>query len=174
MGDAEESADSDRYYCRQVEQADGFVRPMARLTHPGGAEHRCSPPLRRLRLHRPIQLSLALSAGMSSAALVAGNASSTSRPKTRPGLASSCMRCTASRYSCRRVQILVGRREEIGDPLWQHPGMAVWCHRVPASRHANPRRSQRPMDQAMPPGAGWKERDRRPVQRRSRCCGRKG
>jgi 1-pyrroline-5-carboxylate dehydrogenase len=32
MGDAEESADLIDYYCQQVEEADGFVRPMNRIT----------------------------------------------------------------------------------------------------------------------------------------------
>src|SRR6185312_10458478 len=32
MGDAEESADLIDYYCAQVEEADGFVRPMGRIT----------------------------------------------------------------------------------------------------------------------------------------------
>ncbi|MFL5447155.1 MAG: aldehyde dehydrogenase family protein, partial [Gemmatimonadales bacterium] len=32
MGDAEESADLIDYYCQQVEDADGFVRPMSRIT----------------------------------------------------------------------------------------------------------------------------------------------
>jgi len=73
MGDAEESADLIDYYCQQVEDANGFVRQMARVTP---VEHNTDVlrPYGVFACIAPFNFPLALSAGMSSAALVAGNA----------------------------------------------------------------------------------------------------
>src|SRR5438034_7321214 len=70
MGDAEESADLIDYYCQQVEDANGFVRQMARVTP---VEHNTDvrPPYGVFACIAPFNFPLALSAGMSSAALVA-------------------------------------------------------------------------------------------------------
>ncbi len=54
MGDAEESADLIDYYCQQLEDANGFVREMAKVT-PDRAQHRRAATLRSVRLHRPLQ-----------------------------------------------------------------------------------------------------------------------
>ena len=73
MGDAEESADLIDYYCEQVEEADGFVRPMGRIT----AVERNTDVLRPYGVFTciaPFNFPLALSTGMSSAAIMAGNA----------------------------------------------------------------------------------------------------
>ncbi|HEX4629124.1 MAG TPA: aldehyde dehydrogenase family protein, partial [Gemmatimonadales bacterium] len=72
MGDAEESADLIDYYCQQLEDASGFVRPMARVT----AIERNTDVLRPYGVFAciaPFNFPLALSTGMSAAALVAGN-----------------------------------------------------------------------------------------------------
>ena len=55
LGDVEESADLIDYYCDQIEQADGFVRPMQPL---GPAEHNSqrAPSVRRLGGHLAVQL----------------------------------------------------------------------------------------------------------------------
>ena len=73
MGDAEESADLIDYYCQQVEDADGFVRPMARIT-PVERNTDVLRPYGVFACIAPFNFPLALSAGMSSAALAAGNA----------------------------------------------------------------------------------------------------
>jgi 1-pyrroline-5-carboxylate dehydrogenase len=123
MGDAEESADLIDYYCQQVEEADGFVRPMSRITP---VEHNTDVlrPYGVFACIAPFNFPLALSAGMSSAALVAGNTVVYKPAEDTPwtGL---------KLYEVYRdaglpagvVNLLVGRREEIGDPLWQHPGV---------------------------------------------------
>ena len=71
-GDAEESADLLRYYCDQVEQADGFVKPLGRLL-PG--EETCSVlrPYGVWGVISPFNFPMALAAGMSGGALAAGN-----------------------------------------------------------------------------------------------------
>ena len=73
MGDAEESADLIDYYCAQVEEADGFVRPMGRIT-PIERNTDVLRPYGVFACIAPFNFPLALSAGMSSAALAAGNA----------------------------------------------------------------------------------------------------
>jgi 1-pyrroline-5-carboxylate dehydrogenase len=121
MGDAEESADLIDYYSGQVEDADGFVRPMARIT-PIERNTDVLRPYGVFACIAPFNFPLALSAGMSSAALAAGNAVVYKPAEDTPW--------TGLRlYEIYRdagvppgvFNILIGPREEIGDPLWQHP-----------------------------------------------------
>ena len=123
MGDAEESADLIDYYCGQMEDADGFVRRMAQIT-PVERNTDVLRPYGVFACIAPFNFPLALSAGMSSAALVAGNTVVYKPAEDTPwtGL---------ELYQVYRdagvppgaFQILIGRREQIGDPLWQHPGI---------------------------------------------------
>ncbi|MEZ0333310.1 MAG: aldehyde dehydrogenase family protein [Gemmatimonadales bacterium] len=123
MGDAEESADLIDYYCGQVEEADWFVRPMGRVT-PIERNTDVLRPYGVFTCIAPFNFPLALSAGMSSAALVAGNAIIYKPSEDTPW--------TGLRlYEIYRdaglpdgvFNFLVGRREEIGDAIWQHPGV---------------------------------------------------
>jgi 1-pyrroline-5-carboxylate dehydrogenase len=123
MGDAEESADLIDYYCSQVEEADGFVRPMGRIT----AIERNTDVLRPYGVFvciAPFNFPLALSTGMSSAALMAGNAvvykPSEEAPWTGFRLAEIYR---DAGLPAGVFNFLVGRREAIGDALWQHPGV---------------------------------------------------
>jgi 1-pyrroline-5-carboxylate dehydrogenase len=123
MGDVEESADLIDYYAQQVEEADGFVRPMARIT-PIERNTDVLRPYGVFTCIAPFNFPLALSAGMSSAALVAGNAvvykPAEDTPWTGLGL-----------YEAYRdagmppgvFNLLFGHGTEIGDPLWQHDGV---------------------------------------------------
>src|SRR6266853_149206 len=73
MGDAEESADLIDYYGQELEDANGFVRQMAKVT----AVERNTDVLRPYGVFAciaPFNFPLALSTGMSAAALVTGNA----------------------------------------------------------------------------------------------------
>src|SRR5256885_15703148 len=72
MGDAEESADLIDYYCQQMEDADGFVRQMAKVT-PIERNTDVLRPYGVFACIAPFNFPLALSTGMSSGALVAGN-----------------------------------------------------------------------------------------------------
>src|SRR6185369_15927281 len=72
MGDAEESADLLRYYCRQMEEADGFERPLERLL-PGEDTRSVLRPYGVFAVVSPFNFPMALAAGMSAGALVAGN-----------------------------------------------------------------------------------------------------
>jgi 1-pyrroline-5-carboxylate dehydrogenase len=72
MGDAEEAADLIRYYCSQVEEADGFSRPLGRLL-PGEETLSILRPYGVWGVVSPFNFPLALPAGMAAGALAAGN-----------------------------------------------------------------------------------------------------
>jgi 1-pyrroline-5-carboxylate dehydrogenase len=123
MGDAEESADLIDYYCQQVEQSDGFVREMAKMT----AVERNVDVLRPYGVFAciaPFNFPLALSTGMSAAALVAGNAVVYKPSEDTPwtGLKLYEVYRDAG-LPAGLFNYIVGRREEIGDYLWQHEGV---------------------------------------------------
>ena len=123
MGDAEEAADLIDYYCSQVEDADGFVRPMARLT----AAERNTDVLRPYGVFAciaPFNFPLALSTGMSSAALVAGNAVVYKPAEDTPWTGLRLYEIYRDAGLPAGVfNYLTGRPEEIGDALWQHEGV---------------------------------------------------
>jgi len=123
MGDAEESADLIDYYARQVEDADGFVRPMAQMT-PIERNTDVLRPYGVFACVAPFNFPLALSTGMSSAALMVGNAvvykPAEDTPLTGLGL-----------YEVYRdagvpagvFNFVSGRGSQMGDALWKHPGV---------------------------------------------------
>jgi 1-pyrroline-5-carboxylate dehydrogenase len=123
MGDAEESADLIDYYCEQMALADGFTRPMAQMT----PIERNTDVLRAYGVFTciaPFNFPLALSAGMSSAALVAGNAVVYKPAEDAP--------LTGQRlYEVYRdagvppgvFNLVHGRGSIMGDALWRHPGV---------------------------------------------------
>jgi 1-pyrroline-5-carboxylate dehydrogenase len=123
MGDAEESADLIDYYCQQLEDANGFVREMAKLT----------PVERNIDVLRaygvfaciaPFNFPLALSTGMSAAALVAGNAVVYKPSEDTPWTGLKLYEIYRDAGLPPGVfHFVVGRREEIGDYLWRHPGI---------------------------------------------------
>jgi 1-pyrroline-5-carboxylate dehydrogenase len=123
MGDAEESADLIDYYCAQVEEADGFVRPMGRIT-PIERNTDVLRPYGVFVCIAPFNFPLALSTGMSSAALVAGNAVVYKPSEEAPwtGLRLAQIYHDAG-LPDGLFNFLAGRRDAIGDALWQHPGV---------------------------------------------------
>jgi 1-pyrroline-5-carboxylate dehydrogenase len=123
MGDAEESADLIDYYAQQVEDADGFVRPMAKMT-PIERNTDVMRPYGVFACIAPFNFPLALSTGMSAAALMVGNAvvykPALDTPLTGMGL-----------YEVYRdagvpagaFNFLSGNGAQMGDALWKHPGV---------------------------------------------------
>jgi len=73
LGDAEESADLMDYYADQVEQSNGFSRPMGQLS-PNERTQDVLRPYGVFAVISPFNFPLALASGMTSAALLAGNA----------------------------------------------------------------------------------------------------
>jgi 1-pyrroline-5-carboxylate dehydrogenase len=123
MGDAEESADLIDYYCQQVEAADGFVQLMARIT-PIERNIDVLRPYGVFACIAPFNFPLALSAGMSSAALVAGNGVVYKPAEDTPWTGLKLFEVYRDAGLPAGVfNLLVGRTEDIGDPLWQHPGI---------------------------------------------------
>jgi 1-pyrroline-5-carboxylate dehydrogenase len=123
MGDAEESADLIDYYCQQVEDADGFVRPMGRIT-PVERNTDVLRPYGVFACIAPFNFPLALSAGMSSAALAAGNAVVYKPAEDTPWTGLRLYEIYRDAGLPAGVfNLLIGQREEIGDPLWQHPAV---------------------------------------------------
>ncbi|HUO52651.1 MAG TPA: aldehyde dehydrogenase family protein [Gemmatimonadaceae bacterium] len=123
MGDAEESADLIDYYCDQMEQAGGFRRAMAQMT-PVERNTDVLRPYGVFACIAPFNFPLALSAGMSSAALVAGNAVVYKPAEDTP--------LTGLRlYEAYRdagvpagvFNLVQGRGAVMGDALWRHPGV---------------------------------------------------
>src|ERR1017187_3135669 len=73
LGDAEESADLIDYYADQIEAADGYARPLGQLS-PNERTQDVLRPYGVFAVIAPFNFPLALSTGMSGAALLAGNA----------------------------------------------------------------------------------------------------
>ena len=123
MGDAEESADLIDYYCDQVEEADGFVRPMGRIT-PIERNTDVLRPYGVFACVAPFNFPLALSTGMSSAALMAGNTVVYKPAEDAPwtGLRLAEIYHDAG-VPAGAFNFLAGRGVEMGDALWQHPGV---------------------------------------------------
>jgi 1-pyrroline-5-carboxylate dehydrogenase len=123
MGDAEESADLIDYYVQQVEDADGFIRPMAKMTP---IEHNTDVmrPYGVFACIAPFNFPLALSTGMSSAALMVGNAVVYKPAEDTPltGL---------KLYEVYRdagvpagvFNFISGHGSQMGDALWKHPAV---------------------------------------------------
>jgi len=123
MGDAEESADLIDYYCQQVEDAAGFVRPMARVT----PVERNTDVLRAYGVFAciaPFNFPLALSTGMSSAALVAGNTVVYKPAEDAPwtGLKLYEVYRDAG-LPAGAFNYLSGHGSEAGEALWRHAGI---------------------------------------------------
>lgn len=72
MGDVEESADLIRYYCTQIEEAEGFVRKMGQLS-PNENTRGVLRPYGVWAVISPFNFPLALATGMSAGVLIAGN-----------------------------------------------------------------------------------------------------
>ncbi len=123
MGDAEESADLIDYYCTQVEEADGFQRAMGRVT-PVERNTDVLRPYGVFACIAPFNFPLALSAGMSSAALVAGNAVVYKPAEDTPWTGLELWKVYRDAGVPAGVfHYLPGRGSEMGDALWQHEGV---------------------------------------------------
>src|SRR5712692_7538198 len=123
MGDAEESADLIDYYCQQVEDANGFVREMAQVT----AIERNTDLLRPYGVfacNAPFNFPLALSTGMSAAALVTGNAVVYKPAEDAPWTGLKLYEIYRDAGLPPGVfNFLSGSGPEAGEALWRHPGV---------------------------------------------------
>jgi 1-pyrroline-5-carboxylate dehydrogenase len=123
MGDAEESADLIDYYLAQVEEHNGFTRPMANLT-PIERNTEILRPFGVFACIAPFNFPMALSTGMSATALMTGNAVVYKPAEDTPwtGLKLyEVYRDAGVPAGC--FAFLTGHGREMGDSMWQHPGV---------------------------------------------------
>ena len=123
MGDAEESADLIDYYCQQVEDAGGFVRQMAQVT-PVERNTDVLRPYGVFACIAPFNFPLALSTGMSAAALVAGNAVVYKPAEAAPWTGFKLYEVYRDAGLPPGVfNYLPGTGEVTGETLWRHSGI---------------------------------------------------
>ena len=123
MGDAEESADLIDYYAQQVESADGFVKPLAKLL-PNENTRSVLRPYGVFVCIAPFNFPMALSTGMSSAALLAGNAVVYKPAQDAPWtglMLYECYRDAGVPAGC--FHFITGTGAAIGDALWKNPAV---------------------------------------------------
>lgn len=121
MGDTEESADLIDYYCKQVEDHNGFVQPMANLT-PIERNTELLRPFGVFACIAPFNFPLALSTGMSSAALMTGNAVVYKPAEDTPWTGLKLYEVYRDAGVPAGVfNFVSGHGRDIGDALWQHP-----------------------------------------------------
>ncbi|MDX2122926.1 MAG: aldehyde dehydrogenase family protein [Gemmatimonadota bacterium] len=121
MGDTEESADLIDYYCQQVEDHNGFTVEMAKMT-PIERNTEILRPYGVFVCIAPFNFPLALSTGMSSAALMSGNAVVYKPAEDTPWTGLKLYEVYRDAGVPAGVfQFVSGHGREIGDPMWQHP-----------------------------------------------------
>ncbi len=123
LGDAEESADLIDYYADQVEAANGYIRPLGQLS-PNERTQDVLRPYGVFVVIAPFNFPLALSTGMSSAALLAGNAV-VYKPSIQAPLTGSKLAQVYEEAGLPTgvFNLLFGSGERVGEPLIQHPGV---------------------------------------------------
>ena len=123
MGDAEESADLIEYYCQQMLDANGFVREMAKMT-PVERNIDVLRPFGVFACIAPFNFPLALSAGMSSAALVAGNTIVYKPAEEAPWTGVKLYEIYRDAGLPAGVfNLIQGDGHIMGDAIWRHPGV---------------------------------------------------
>ncbi len=123
MGDAEESADLIDYYCRIMEENAGFLKPLGKLL-PNENTRSVLRPYGVFVCIAPFNFPLALSTGMSSAALLAGNAVVYKPAQDAPWTGLMLYECYKSAgIPGGLFNFVTGLGSAIGDALWKHPGV---------------------------------------------------
>lgn len=121
MGDAEESADLIDYYADSVEQHDGFSRSLGRLS-PNENTRDVLRPYGVFACIAPFNFPMALSAGMSSAALMTGNAVVYKPAQDAPWTGLLLHECyMAAGLPAGVFHYVSGTGGQIGDAMWRHP-----------------------------------------------------
>lgn len=123
MGDTEEAADLLDYYAQQLEDAGGYTRPLGKLL-PNENTRSVLRPYGVFACIAPFNFPISLSAGMSGAALLGGNAvvykPSLECPWTGLKFAEA-MRDAGLPAGV--LQFVTGDGPKTGEALWRHPGI---------------------------------------------------
>lgn len=123
LGDVEEAADLLRYYAAQVEEADGYARPLGRLS-PNENTRDVLKPYGVFAVISPFNFPLALAAGMSSAALLGGNTVVLKPSEETPASSETLYLALRDAGVPDGVfQVLHGTGESVGRGLVQHAGI---------------------------------------------------
>ncbi len=123
MGDAEESADLIDYYARVVEENDGYVKPLGRLL-PNENTRSVLRPFGVFACIAPFNFPMALSTGMSAAALLAGNAVVYKPAQDAPWTGLMLYECyKEAGIPGGLFNYVTGLGSVIGDAFWKHPGV---------------------------------------------------
>jgi 1-pyrroline-5-carboxylate dehydrogenase len=122
LGDVEESADLVRYYAAQVRESSGLERPLGRL-QPNEDTRDVLRPFGVFAVISPFNFPTALAAGMSAAALAAGNAVILKPSDKTPWCGEGLYHCLADAgLPVGLFQVLQGGAE-LGQALVRHPGL---------------------------------------------------
>ncbi len=121
LGDVEETADLIRYYCRQIEENDGYQHPMEALSD---KEHNRTVlrPYGVWAVISPFNFPMALAGGPAGGALVAGN-TVVLKPSHQGYFTALKLyeTLTAGGVPAGAFHILTGPGTTVGQALWQHP-----------------------------------------------------
>lgn len=124
LGDVEESADLFRYYAGQLEESQGFYKPLAKLS-PNENTRSQLRPYGVFAVISPFNFPLALSAGMSGAALLGGNSVVIKPSSETPWCAHGLFEALRDAGLPDGVfQVIYGGGASLGDPLVKHPKTA--------------------------------------------------
>jgi 1-pyrroline-5-carboxylate dehydrogenase len=123
MGDAEESADLIDYYAKMVTDNDGYVKPLGKLL-PNENTRSVLRPFGVFVCIAPYNFPMALSTGMSAAALLAGNAVVYKPAQDTPWTGLMLYECyRAAGIPGGLFNFVTGLGAVIGDALWKNPGV---------------------------------------------------
>lgn len=124
LGEVEEAADLIDAYCDQLEEADGFARPMASLD-PRERNRDVLRPLGPWAVIAPFNFPVALATGMTAGVLVAGNTAVFKPASDTPYSGHEVYRCFADAgLPPGALNFVTGGGEEVGDALTGDPRIA--------------------------------------------------
>lgn len=123
LGDVEESADLFRFHCQQVEESNGFTRPMGKLS-PNENTLDTLRPYGTFVVVSPFNFPMALAAGMTSGAMLAGNTVIFKPSQETPWSGLKLVECLRDAGLPDGVlQPVFGTGSAIGNALIEHPGV---------------------------------------------------
>jgi 1-pyrroline-5-carboxylate dehydrogenase len=121
MGDTEESADLLDYYATQIEDADGYLKPLGKLL-PNENTRSVLRPYGVFACIAPFNFPISLSAGMSGAALLGGNAVVYKPSLETPWTGLLLWECyKAAGLPSGLFNLITGDGPGVGEMLWKHP-----------------------------------------------------
>jgi 1-pyrroline-5-carboxylate dehydrogenase len=121
LGDAEESADLLDYYAAQMEQANGFIQPLGKLS-PNERTQDVLRPYGVFSVIAPFNFPMALGAGMTSAALLGGNSVILKPSDDAPGTAYEIYLAYRDAGLPEGVlQVVFGNGPALGEWMVKHP-----------------------------------------------------